>query len=212
VTADYLRSAGHSVTEVADGEAAVEAVRTGDYDVILTDMRMPVMDGLEATRRIRALPGAIGRTPLVLVTADLVALGVGRSGRTGVDVCLMKPFTRAELLEAVATASRFPGLEIADPPELAAESGDRLGEQAFSVHRNAAASRIEDLLALLDRPDATESQVVRDAVHDLAGISGMLGLTALGECLRRFDVAEDRSVPAAALRHAGADAVRALRR
>jgi signal transduction histidine kinase/CheY-like chemotaxis protein len=211
VTADFLRSAGHSVTEVADGEAAVEAVRTGDYDVILTDMRMPVMDGLEATRRIRALPGATGRTPLVLVTADLVALGMGRSGRTGVDVCLMKPFTRAELLEAVATASRLPGVEIADPPVLTRELADKLAEEAFSAHRGAAAGRIEDLMALLERPDATESQVVKDAVHDLVGISGMLGLTALAGCLVRFDVAEDRSGPAAALRDAGADAVRALR-
>ena len=81
-------------------------VRDADFDVVLTDMRMPVVDGLEVTRRIRALPGYRGRTPVVLVTADLVALTASASGQTGVDACVRKPFTRAELLTAKLTAAR----------------------------------------------------------------------------------------------------------
>jgi signal transduction histidine kinase/CheY-like chemotaxis protein len=104
VTADYLRSAGHLVTEVADGEAVMDAILRQNFDVVLTDMRMPVVDGLEVARRIRALPGPRGRTPVVLVTADLVAIGQGASEHSGVDICLMKPFTRTELLAAVASA------------------------------------------------------------------------------------------------------------
>jgi signal transduction histidine kinase len=223
VTADYLRSAGHMVTEVPNGETAIETVQMRDFDVILTDMRMPVMDGLEATRRIRALPGPAGRTPVVLVSADLAALSQGRSGRTGVDLCLMKPFTRAELLTAVADAARLtamprhdvpgvpvPGASPALDATIVSDLTGMLGEVDFAMHREAAGRRIEALIDLLRRPDATESPTVRDAVHDLVGVSGMLGLTALASSLRRFDLAEDRAMPAAALRDAAEEAVRAL--
>ena len=84
VATDYLLSAGH--TEVADGETAIAEVKKQDFDVVLTDMRMPIIVGLEVTRRIRALPGQRGRTPVVLVTANLIANEQVASGGTGVDV------------------------------------------------------------------------------------------------------------------------------
>jgi signal transduction histidine kinase/CheY-like chemotaxis protein/HPt (histidine-containing phosphotransfer) domain-containing protein len=221
VTADYLRSAGHMVTEVPDGELAVAAVQTQDFDVVLTDMRMPVVDGLEVTRRIRSLPGYRGRTPVVLVTADLAALERGASGQTGVDVCVRKPFTRAELLTAVATAARLTPVPdaaavAADNPVLDEEALSTLrrsvGDTAFASHLDMAAHRIQDLLARLEKPDAAEDPTVRDAVHDLIGVSGLLGFAALSSCLRRFDIARDRAAPAVVLREAAAVALAALRR
>jgi CheY-like chemotaxis protein len=216
VTAEYLRSAGHAVREVADGEAAIAEAGENDFDVVLTDMRMPIVDGLEVARRIRALPGHRGRTPVVLVTADLVAIGRGESDQTGVDVCVMKPFTRAELLAAVATAARSTQRpELSDSPVLDATAldslKDTLGEAAFATQLDGAVRRIGGLVELLERPDATESPEVRDAVHDLIGVAGLLGLRALGVCLRRFDIAQERKAPALALREAASDAVRALR-
>jgi signal transduction histidine kinase/FixJ family two-component response regulator len=219
VTADYLRSAGHTVVEVPDGEAAVAEVQKQHFDVVLTDMRMPVVDGLEVTRRIRALPGHLGSTPVVLVTADLVALELGASGQTGVDVCLRKPFTRAELLAAVATGARLtpvPDADAASNPVLdeadLADFRRSVGQVAFEGHLEAAAGRIMDLLGLLESPDAAEDPTVRGAVHDLIGVSGLLGLAALSSCLRRFDLARERSAPAAALRDAAAEALAGLRR
>jgi signal transduction histidine kinase/CheY-like chemotaxis protein len=219
VTAEYLRSAGHTVTEVSDGEAAVAEVRQRDFDVILTDMRMPVVDGLEVTRRIRALPGHQGRTPVVLVTADLGALDRGASGQTGVDVCVRKPFTRIELLVAVATAARLtsaPEPLASDNPVLdeaiLVEVRRSVGDIAFSGHLDAAARRIKDLLMLLDAPNATSDPTVRDAVHDLVGVAGLLGFTALSSRLRNFDLARDRTEPAIALRESARDALTALRR
>jgi signal transduction histidine kinase/DNA-binding response OmpR family regulator len=218
VTADFLRSAGHAVTEVADGEAAVREAQTRQFDVILTDMRMPVIDGLETTRRIRALPGHLGRTPIVLVTADLAALQRGASGQDGFDLCVMKPLTRPELLDAVDAAARLtPVPEVDDPdspvldPFILAQLCDSLGEATVDTHFRAAATRIEALLVLLRSPDATSGPEVRDAVHDLVGVAGMMGMTALSSCLRRFDIAEDREGPATALRDAAEATVKTLR-
>ena len=60
-----LRELGHRVDFVGTGEAAVEAVARGGYDVVLMDVTLPGIDGIEATRRIRALPGDAGRIPVI---------------------------------------------------------------------------------------------------------------------------------------------------
>jgi CheY-like chemotaxis protein len=219
VTGDYLRSGGHVVTEVASGEAAVDLVQQGDFDVVLTDMRMPIVDGLEVTRRIRALPGHRARTPIVLVTADIAAIRAGRSGQTGVDLCVQKPFTRAELLAAVAAAAGLapvPDAAGSDDPSLdtaaRAELKQSLGGVAFSAHLDEATRRIKDLVGLLESPDGPDNPELREAVHDLAGVAGLMGFTALGSALRLFDTADDRSAPAAALHEAAEATLRALRR
>jgi signal transduction histidine kinase/DNA-binding response OmpR family regulator len=217
VTAEYLRSAGHAVIEVSDGETAIAEVQKQDFDVVLTDMRMPIVDGLEVARRIRALPGHRGRTPVVLVTADLVAIGRGKSGQTGVDVCVTKPFTRAELLTAVATAARLTPVTGLDPSAVASDAitlstlKRGMDDGAFAAQIDAVTHRIEALLKLLEAPGAAESLTLRDAVHDLVGIAGLLELTAFGACLRLFDTATDRAAHAPALRDAATAALRTLR-
>jgi len=65
-----LARAGCVVEVVSDGEQAVAAAARGDWDVVLLDLRMPVLDGLGAARRIRALRGPAAQMPLVALTAD----------------------------------------------------------------------------------------------------------------------------------------------
>ena len=96
-----LTKAGHHVEAVTDGAAALAAVQEHPYDIVLMDVQMPVMDGLEATRRIRALPGAIGRIPILALSAGVLAVEVERCLQAGMDDHLAKPLEKSKLLAAI---------------------------------------------------------------------------------------------------------------
>jgi PAS domain S-box-containing protein len=86
-----------------DGVAAIEAFRRGAYDIVLMDVQMPVMDGLTATRRIRALPiAAAATTPIIAMTANVLPDQIAKCVEAGMDSHLGKPMNPAELLNAIA--------------------------------------------------------------------------------------------------------------
>lgn len=97
-----LKAAGHDVDTAASGAAAVEAVQTKTYDLVLMDLQMPGMDGYEATTRIRALPGAVARVPIVAMTANAMAEDVKQTLDAGMNDHVPKPIEKAALLRAVA--------------------------------------------------------------------------------------------------------------
>jgi PAS domain S-box-containing protein len=100
-----LAQADVEVTSVENGAEAVQACQDGDFDIILMDMQMPVMDGLTATREIRLNEAAMGltRTPIVMLTANALAEHIAAAEAAGADRHLAKPFDAAELLQLVAT-------------------------------------------------------------------------------------------------------------
>jgi signal transduction histidine kinase/CheY-like chemotaxis protein len=100
-----LAQADVQVTSVENGAQAVEACRDGDFDIILMDMQMPVMDGLTATREIRLNEAAMGlpRKPIVMLTANALPEHIASAEAAGADRHLAKPFDAAELLQLVAT-------------------------------------------------------------------------------------------------------------
>ena len=102
----FLRAAGQEVTAVESGAKAVIAAAGTDFDIVLMDVRMPGMDGLEATRRIRTLPGARGRVPIVALTAQAFAEQVEACRQAGMDSHLTKPFTPDSLREALCRGMR----------------------------------------------------------------------------------------------------------
>ncbi|MDZ4363236.1 PAS domain-containing protein [Brevundimonas sp.] len=96
-----LGGLGLTVETACDGAEAVEAVRSGDYDLVLMDVHMPVMDGLAATRAIRTLGGAAARVPIVALTANVQAENVRTCLEAGMDDHVAKPIQVAELAAAI---------------------------------------------------------------------------------------------------------------
>ncbi len=94
------------LTSVEDGAQALEAFRTGSFDLILMDMQMPVMDGLSAIAEIRRLELAdnLARTPVVMLTANALPEHIANALAVGADLHLAKPFIASALFDAINTA------------------------------------------------------------------------------------------------------------
>lgn len=98
---EVLERAGHNVIIATNGAEAVEIAAKDRFDVILMDVQMPVMDGLEATRRIRNAWGGEGATRIVGLTAFALPEKLRECFRAGMDECLLKPVNWESLLAAV---------------------------------------------------------------------------------------------------------------
>ncbi|HET7722274.1 MAG TPA: response regulator, partial [Acidimicrobiales bacterium] len=97
----FLERLGHQAEVVPDGQEVLRALEMQTYDVVLMDMRMPEMDGLEATRLIRRR-WPDGRPQVVGVTANAVAGDRAQCLASGMDGYLSKPFSMEELAEVLS--------------------------------------------------------------------------------------------------------------
>lgn len=102
ILSDMLAKAGVRVLRVTNGEQAIEAISKYTFDAVLMDCQMPVIDGIEATKRIRALPSDKKDTIIVAVTANAFSEDKDRCIEAGMNDFLSKPITRAALLETLA--------------------------------------------------------------------------------------------------------------
>jgi CheY-like chemotaxis protein/HPt (histidine-containing phosphotransfer) domain-containing protein len=209
----FLRAGGHTVRCAESGEAAIAEASSTDFDVVLMDVRMPGMDGLEATRRIRALPGARGRVPIVAVTAQAFAEQVADCRKAGMGVHLGKPFDQAKLLAAVNLAADAGPVRGEDPVraiavaprgsptpdtgfELPVIERDVFEKTASSLAPAAAEAylrTIADLGDALLRDLRGEDALTRNrdalvhAAHTMAGSAGMFGFRRVSEIGRNFE-------------------------
>ncbi len=95
-----LKAAGHTVTDAADGKQALDIAKTKSFDLVLTDVNMPVMDGLTLTRELRALP-AFKFTPILVLTTE-AGMDKKQEGRAaGATGWLVKPFNPDQLLATI---------------------------------------------------------------------------------------------------------------
>ncbi|MBL9095353.1 MAG: response regulator [Alphaproteobacteria bacterium] len=104
VAKSVLAKFGITPDVAGNGIEAVDAVKRIDYDVVLMDVHMPEMDGLEATRAIRALPGAAARVPVVALTANAFADDVRSCEAAGMNGYVPKPFRQEDLVRAIGGA------------------------------------------------------------------------------------------------------------
>ncbi len=108
-----LSAAPVDVISVENGEEALQACREAAFDLVLMDMQMPVMDGLSATRAIRALEASENRVrvPIVMLTANALPEHIAAARAAGADQHLAKPFNAVDLLALVAAAPGMVGAE-----------------------------------------------------------------------------------------------------
>jgi signal transduction histidine kinase/DNA-binding response OmpR family regulator/HPt (histidine-containing phosphotransfer) domain-containing protein len=180
LAARLLEKRGHQVEIVGCGGDAVKSVQEQPYDLVLMDVEMPEMDGLEATRRIREIETQSGRrTPIIAMTAHAMKGDRERCLAAGMDDYVSKPLRPAELFKTVESqaaapvedtpaAVEPPAEEALNPRELLeAFGGDR------DLLRDVAAVFLEEcptLLADLERAAADRNrEAVRQAAHKLKG-------------------------------------------
>ncbi|MBU2418380.1 MAG: response regulator [Alphaproteobacteria bacterium] len=99
-----LQAFGCEVVEARDGYEALQAASDEVFDLLLIDVRMPGMDGLETTRRVRSLPDGRGDVPIVAITADAMPGDVVRCHAAGMNAHLAKPVSQAALFAVVSRA------------------------------------------------------------------------------------------------------------
>ncbi|MBY0429641.1 MAG: response regulator, partial [Rhodospirillales bacterium] len=194
VALGLLRRAGHQVTIAGDGRQAVAAVRAESFDVVLMDMQMPEMDGIEATRAIRALPEPLCRLPIIAMTANAQASDRERCLAAGMDDYVPKPVVPERLFAALlrhlgGATGPTPDLAPVPPPE--PDSPEVLDSSALDLLEEQLGQ--DELLELLEdftrdsferchrlmEPGDETAAVLRNLAHDLKSTSGSFGLRAL---------------------------------
>jgi two-component system sensor histidine kinase/response regulator len=196
-----LQRRGHDVTVVENGRLALEAVRRDGFDVVLMDVQMPEMDGISATREIRALP-AHAEVPIIAVTAHALAEEHDRCMAAGMQACVVKPFRPDTLFAAVegwggsgetpetggqAVSLEGPAVDVAGLRRSMGEAGaTEIVPQLLAAFLADAPGR---MAAVETAAEAGDPQGISQAAHAYKSASGAISATALAEALRRLEQA-----------------------
>ncbi|WP_042696221.1 ATP-binding protein [Azospirillum sp. B506] len=216
VTSSILCKAGHTVEVAEDGVLAVEAMRRGEFDLVLMDMQMPRMDGLQATAAIRQLGGRRGAVPIIALTANALTDQLQLCLDVGMNDHVTKPIERDTLLSAVdrwldAGAGSGPegdGMEEAtvlagvapvsdSVPVLNRATLDTLAETlGADVLPRFIAGTLSELAVRADRIGAADSSktVAADA-HAMVSLAGNVGLLELSRTARSLQHACEQQRP-----------------
>lgn len=200
VALGYLTKAGHRVDVASNGVEAVSAVRALPYDVVLMDMQMPEMDGLDATRAIRQLGDGRGRVPIIGLTANATADDREACLGAGMDDYLTKPIERTSLLARVekwgnrrsipplATPSQLAPAVVTPKLEVDAELLHELIDSMGQVETRGLFCHFRDGLIELQAalPELVGPALGKRA-HQLAGSSGSLGFSRLSLAAKDVD-------------------------
>jgi CheY-like chemotaxis protein len=203
IIAGHLATLGFACDVVADGSEAFGSVISGRYDVVLMDLRMPVLDGLAATRLIRQWEKERGAPPvrIVAVTANGSAADRLRCLKTGMDDHLPKPLRIAELSSVL---TRLLGSSPAAPPEISAPENHpaldhstiegllALGADDGTFFRGLVRQFRADSDARLARLEQAakdgETSVIRAVAHALRGSSANIGAFGVAAACRAIEV------------------------
>jgi CheY-like chemotaxis protein len=205
-----LKKWGHRVTLVENGFAAVTSAAGTDYDIILMDIQMPGMSGVEAATRIRRSIGPRSAVPIIALTAHVMAGVREEALGAGIDDYVMKPINPFELALAIKRLTRTPS-----PKARPGQSGNAETERDGPAAAVASPALDEKLLVRLEgqigRPmvaelagmlleqtpdklaeihktlEAGETTTARQLAHDIASTAGNLGMTRVVALARELE-------------------------
>jgi PAS domain S-box-containing protein len=181
ITLAYLEGTPYTVDVAENGASACEMFRAAKYDLVLMDRQMPVMDGLEATRIIRAWEDLNGRTPTPIIALTASALKGDREMcmAAGCTAFLTKPIRQAVLLQAIrehtSNVAVAPGSDGASPPIRSTLSAERLALQSPRYLANCRENAEKMQVAL----DLHDLETVATLGHNLAGSGASFGYPAI---------------------------------
>lgn len=192
-----LERAGHRVETAPDGHSALDAVQRHAFDLVLMDVQMPGMDGLEATRAIRALPSAVGRIPIIALTANALASEVERCRQAGMNDHISKPIDAEHLVATLVRWSQRIGPRTdvpaalgtvkSSPPVLEAEMLAQLetlmGRGPLLTMLAEVGSTLRSRLGLLLVSDA-DMAMLRSQSHAMISLAGNFGLMEMSAAAR----------------------------
>jgi two-component system sensor histidine kinase RpfC len=209
VVAKILERYGHRATVVGDGEEALDALEEGAFDLVLMDVNMPVMNGLEATKLYRFTALGLPHVPIVALTADITPEVAQRCRDAGMDACLNKPIEPARLLEVlermvpadtdatakpgpavtdITTHPRFrpavalPAIDLKVLSELEALGGKPFLSELIGEFVNDAGVLVQSIAAAAE---AVDVKMFRDQAHALRSGAANIGARGLYDlCLQ----------------------------
>jgi TMAO reductase system sensor TorS len=206
-----LKKQGHRVDFAENGVEALEAVQREQFDLVLMDVQMPEMDGLMATRRIRALPAPLSQIPIIALTANAMQVHRDECFEAGMDGFLSKPVEPKKLLAALRTVAEDNPPKGEEYPTAAAEDTttenlpeaeivpifdeerlaelraaiplDQLGEMLAQIP-GVGEKSIEEIKQAVARGDC---DAARRAAHTLAGVAGNFAAAKLEAFAREIE-------------------------
>jgi signal transduction histidine kinase/DNA-binding NarL/FixJ family response regulator len=212
---ELLRARGAVVVEAAGGEGALDILGRITVDAVLMDMRMPDLDGLETTRRLRRQERAAHAVPVLGVTANARPEDIAACHEAGMDGVVVKPIVIERLLQALVPLLGRAADLVAEAPSAFGQLIDDLGpEIALRLLATARASLAESNDALVAALSAGDAGPIAAAAHKLAGLAAsarldpLRGLVEKLESAARDGLKGDQAVLAARLPEmvAGAEA------
>lgn len=189
-----LSEKGYNYDTASNGFEAVESVQSQSYDIVLMDLQMPLMNGFDATRKIREWEAGEKHTPIVALTAMLLDNEIQECMRVGMDECVAKPFdtdTLFQLIDSFVNKSKqlTPTLDSQEKETAVALAVLDMAEALprFSKDINIYKEFLEEFIG--DLPDKIKQlrenflsdnfKALADSAHNLKGISASMGAKQL---------------------------------